>query len=107
MKVDFVLESFFTDLQNQIYNSDLVFARCGSSTLAEINDCGKSSFLFPLPNSMDNHQYMNALEFKKYNDCEIFDETNIDYSDISDKLEKEIKKSKKRIIKIKREKKYP
>ena len=24
MKVDFVLESFFTDLQNQIYNSDLV-----------------------------------------------------------------------------------
>ena len=54
---------------------------------------------------MDNHQYMNALEFKKYNDCEIFDETNIDYSDISDKLEKEIKKSKKRIIKIKREKK--
>ena len=54
---------------------------------------------------MDNHQYMNALEFKKYNDCEIFDETNIDYSDISNKLEKEIKKSKKRIIKIKREKK--
>ena len=48
---------------------------------------------------------MNALEFKKYNDCEIFDETNIDYSDISDKLEKEIKKSKKIIIKIKREKK--
>ena len=105
MKVDFVLESFFTDLQNQIYNSDLVFARCGSSTLAEINDCSKSSFLFPLPNSMDNHQYMNALEFKKYNDCEIFDETNIDYSDISNKLEKEIKKSKKRIIKVKREKK--
>ena len=24
MKVDFFLESFFTDLQNQIYNSDLV-----------------------------------------------------------------------------------
>ena len=41
MKVDFVLKSFFIDLQNQIYNSDLIFARCGSSTLAEIEDCKK------------------------------------------------------------------
>ena len=77
MKIDFVLKNFFDDIQNQIYNSDIIFARCGSSTLAEIENCKKSAFLFPLPSSLDNHQFLNAMEHKKINNCEIFDERNI------------------------------
>ena len=95
MKIDFVLKNFFDDIQNQIYNSDIIFARCGSSTLAEIEYCKKSAFLFPLPNSLDNHQFLNAMEHKKINNCEIFDERNINYSEISKKLLNEIKKLKK------------
>lgn len=95
MEVDFVLKSFFIDLQNQIYNSDLIFARCGSSTLAEIEDCKKSSFLFPLPTSLDNHQFMNALEFKKNNNCEIFDESDLDYQRLVKKFVNKIEKLKK------------
>mgnify|MGYP001161461268 FL=1 len=95
MKIDFVLKNFFDDIQNQIYNSDIIFARCGSSTLAEIEYCKKSAFLFPLPNSLDNHQFLNAMEHKKINNCEIFDERNINYSEISKKLLIEIKKLKK------------
>ena len=35
MKIDFILK-VFGDFQNQVYNSDIIFARCGASTLAEI-----------------------------------------------------------------------
>ena len=108
MKIDFVLKNFFDDIQNQIYNSDIIFARCGSSTLAEIEYCKKSAFLFPLPNSLDNHQFLNAMEHKKKNNCEIFDERNINYSEISKKLLNEIKKLKKnKNIKSVLKKKYP
>ena len=62
-------------------------------------------FLFPLPSSLDNHQYLNALEYKKNNECEIFDERNINYSEISKKLFNKIKKLKKNKSKNSREKK--
>ncbi len=100
MEIDYILKSFFDDIQNQIYNSDIIFARCGSSTLAEIEDCKKSAFLFPLPGSLDNHQFLNAIEYKKKNNCEIFDERNINYPEISKKLINEIKKLKKNKHKV-------
>ena len=105
MKIDFVLETFFNDLQNQIYNSDIIFARCGSSTLAEIEDSKKKSFLFPLPTSLDNHQFINALEHKKHNNCEIYDETKIDYSSLEKKFINEIKRAQKKNVKVNQEKK--
>ena len=100
MKIDFVLETFFNDLQNQIYNSDIIFARCGSSTLAEIEDSKKKSFLFPLPTSLDNHQFINALEHKKNNNCEIYDETKIDYSSLEKNLLMRLNNPKKKMQKL-------
>ena len=105
IKIDFILKTFFNDLQNQIYNSDIVFARCGSSTLAEIEDAKKSSFLFPLPTSLDNHQLINAMEYKKLNNCYIYDEKNIDYSALTKNFIDEIKKIKKNKVKRNQEKK--
>ena len=51
MKIDFVLETFFNDLQNQIYNSDIIFAQVLGFhlTLAEIEDSKKKSFYFHYP----------------------------------------------------------
>ena len=63
--VEFNLKNFFDDIYFQIAISDIIFARCGSSTLAEIELYKKFSILLPLPNSMDNHQKLNAKEFKK------------------------------------------
>ena len=102
---NFLKNDFFDDFQNQIYNSDIIFARCGASTLAEIEYCKKSAFLFPLPSSLDNHQYLNALEYKKNNECEIFDERNINCSEISKKLLNEIEKLKKNKHKVSLKKK--
>ena len=110
LNVECTLKEFFDDAQNEIYNSDIVFARCGSSTLAEIEYCRKFSFLFPLPTAMDNHQLENAKQFKKRNNCQIFSQNNIPYSRLRDslkskiiyknKLKKNLESKKKSLIKV-------
>ncbi len=97
LNVQCIIKEFFDDVQNEIYNSDIVIARCGSSTLAEIEYCRKFSFLFPLPTAMDDHQLENAKQFKKKNDCQIFNQNNIPYSILSESLKSQIfyKKKKK------------
>ena len=82
--------NFFTDIHEKILISDLIISRCGSSTLAEISLYNKSSFLFPLSSAVDNHQYLNAVEFKKTNNCIIFEEKELDYSIFSTKIKKRI-----------------
>ena len=74
MKIKFVVEEFLDNIYEQYNSSDLIISRCGASTLAEIELFKKFAILFPLPGSMSNHQYFNALEFKKNNNCVILDE---------------------------------
>jgi UDP-N-acetylglucosamine--N-acetylmuramyl-(pentapeptide) pyrophosphoryl-undecaprenol N-acetylglucosamine transferase len=90
LNVKCTVKEFFDDVQNEIYNSDIVIARCGASTLAEIEYCRKFSFLFPLPTAMDDHQLENAKQFKKRNDCQIFNQNNIPYSKLREVLKSQI-----------------
>ncbi len=90
LKVQCIIKEFFDDVQNEIYNSDIVIARCGASTLAEIECCKKFSFLFPLPTAMDNHQLENAKQFKKKNDCQIFNQNKISYSKLRESFKFQI-----------------
>ena len=73
--------------------------RCGSSTLAELQLFTKFAILFPLPSSMDDHQKMNAKEFKKKNECLIVNEKNIDYSYIAKVLQNKFFEKKKLVNK--------
>ena len=84
------VKEFFDDVQNEIYNSDIVIARCGASTLAEIEYCKKFSLLFPLPTAMDDHQLENAKQFKKKNDCQIYNQNNIPYSKLRELLKSQL-----------------
>ena len=88
MGVKFIIKEFFDDIYNQINQADLIISRCGASTLAEIELYKKFSILFPLPSAMNNHQYFNAVEFKKKNPCLLFDEKNLDIIKISMEIEK-------------------
>ena len=90
LNVQCIVKEFFDDVQNEIYNSDIVIARCGASTLAEIEYCRKFSFLFPLPTAMDDHQLENAKQFKKKNDCQIFIQNKIPYSKLRESLKSRI-----------------
>ena len=89
LNVKCTVKEFFDDVQNEIYNSDIVIARCGASTLAEIEYCKKFSILFPLPTAMDNHQLENAKQFKK-NDCQIYNQNNIPYSKLRELLKSQL-----------------
>ena len=40
--------------------ADLVICRCGAGTLAELSMNQKPMIMIPLPNAIDNHQFMNA-----------------------------------------------
>jgi UDP-N-acetylglucosamine--N-acetylmuramyl-(pentapeptide) pyrophosphoryl-undecaprenol N-acetylglucosamine transferase len=40
--------------------ADLVIARAGISTVAELAACGKAAILVPLPTAADDHQRRNA-----------------------------------------------
>ena len=87
INIEFKIKSFFTDIYDEINNSDLIISRCGASTLAEIEFFKKFCILIPLPTSANNHQFYNALEFKKTNNCEIINQSNVN----NDKLVKIIK----------------
>jgi len=90
LNVKCTVKEFFDDVQNEIYNSDIVIARCGASTLAEIEYCKKFSLLFPLPTAMDDHQLENAKQFKKKNNCQIYNQNNIPYSKFGELLKSQL-----------------
>lgn len=95
MNIRFEVKYFFNDIYNEYNKSDIIISRCGSSTLAEIEIFRIFSVLFPLPSAMDNHQYLNALEFRKNNQCIIADENNLNIINISKIIEKKISNTKK------------
>ena len=51
---------FFDDLPARIAAAQLVVARAGASTLAEIAAIGRPAILVPYPAAMDDHQTANA-----------------------------------------------
>jgi len=101
LNIDCKLKPFFDDIYNEIFNSSIIICRCGSSTLAEIELFKKFCFLFPLPESMDNHQHLNAIEFKKTNQCIIVDEKKIDYSHLAKEIKKNLLRKRKAINNVK------
>jgi UDP-N-acetylglucosamine--N-acetylmuramyl-(pentapeptide) pyrophosphoryl-undecaprenol N-acetylglucosamine transferase len=51
---------FFSDLPERMARSQLVVARSGASTVAELTVIGRPSILVPLPHALDNDQLQNA-----------------------------------------------
>lgn len=52
--------SYADDMPTLMEGADLVIARAGAMTLAEISACKKVSILIPSPHVVKNHQYYNA-----------------------------------------------
>lgn len=55
--------SFIDDMASKYSHANLVVARSGTGTLAELAATGKPSILIPLPHAADNHQQKNAEAF--------------------------------------------
>ncbi|MFT6061667.1 MAG: UDP-N-acetylglucosamine--N-acetylmuramyl-(pentapeptide) pyrophosphoryl-undecaprenol N-acetylglucosamine transferase [Paracoccaceae bacterium] len=60
MNVTAEIAPFFADMPARIAGAQLVVARAGASTLAELTAIGRPSILVPYPSAMDDHQTANA-----------------------------------------------
>lgn len=54
------LATFFPDVADKLARADLVIARAGASSVAEIAACGLPAIFVPLKIAMDDHQTANA-----------------------------------------------
>lgn len=62
--MDVVVDSFFDDMPDRLADSDLVIARAGASTVAELAAAGRPALLVPFAGAMDDHQTANAEKFE-------------------------------------------
>jgi UDP-N-acetylglucosamine--N-acetylmuramyl-(pentapeptide) pyrophosphoryl-undecaprenol N-acetylglucosamine transferase len=61
------LFSFIDDMAKVYSAADLIIARAGATTIAEITTLGLASLLIPSPNVAENHQYYNAKSLSDQN----------------------------------------
>jgi UDP-N-acetylglucosamine--N-acetylmuramyl-(pentapeptide) pyrophosphoryl-undecaprenol N-acetylglucosamine transferase len=54
------VKSFFNDMDKKLEQANLVIARAGASTIAELIKVGRPAIFIPYPTAADNHQYLNA-----------------------------------------------
>lgn len=68
----------FIDSMNLAYSAaDMVIARAGATTIAELLVLGIPSILIPSPNVAENHQYYNAKSLADENGAILIDDKNI------------------------------
>lgn len=86
LKSDSVYITPFIDNMSEAYSmSDLVVARAGATTIAELSNLGKPCILIPSPNVAENHQYYNAKSIADEGGCVLIADENIQ-SELRDKL---------------------
>jgi UDP-N-acetylglucosamine--N-acetylmuramyl-(pentapeptide) pyrophosphoryl-undecaprenol N-acetylglucosamine transferase len=59
------VRAFLDDIPQRLVESDLVIARAGAGTVAEISAIGRASLLIPYPFAADDHQRRNAESMAK------------------------------------------
>lgn len=59
------VEIFFHNIHEELEKANLVIARAGASTVAELRVAGRPAILIPYPHAKDDHQLYNARLFEK------------------------------------------
>ena len=67
---------FDKNILKLILSSDLAITRCGSSTIDELAHTITPFIAIPLPNSIDNHQYLNARFYQEKDCCLLLEQAN-------------------------------
>lgn len=71
------VEPFFHDMNVRMRAADLVVARAGASTLAELTVLGRPSVLVPLPTAADDHQRKNARTLAAAGAADVIEERDL------------------------------
>jgi len=77
----FVFE-FHKNILQLISSSNLCITRCGASTIAELVYTLTPFIAVPLPNSIDNHQYLNAKYYENKGCCWLLEQKNFNTNNL-------------------------
>ena len=90
---------FAENIPEIISFSDLAISRCGASSTAELVYTLTPFIGVPLPNSVDNHQYLNAKYYEKKGCCWLLEQKDFDTNNLFN-LIVEILKNKNKLKKV-------
>ena len=86
LKLKIILVPFIDRMDLAYAACDLVLARAGALSIAEITACGKPSVLVPLPFSTGGHQKQNAEQIAKVGGAIIAEETNTKPAELAQQI---------------------
>ena len=92
---------FNKNILSFLSTSDLAISRCGASSTDELVATCVPFIAVPLPNSMDNHQHLNAKYHEKKGYCWLLEQKDFNQDSLFKLVEKIIKDKKKLRITIK------
>ena len=75
--------AFIHDMATAYAQADLVIARAGALTLAELAIAGKAAILVPLPTAADDHQTKNAARFAEAGAALVLDQRKASAEDLA------------------------
>ncbi len=65
-KINYIIKPFFNNIPEILWKTDMVIARSGSSSIAEINIIGRYAVYVPYALAAENHQELNAVNAQQY-----------------------------------------
>ncbi|HEU5055914.1 MAG TPA: UDP-N-acetylglucosamine--N-acetylmuramyl-(pentapeptide) pyrophosphoryl-undecaprenol N-acetylglucosamine transferase, partial [Kofleriaceae bacterium] len=71
------VRAFITDMAAEYRRADLVIARAGATTVAELGVVGRPAILVPYPFAADNHQEVNAREMAEAGAAVMFRQSDL------------------------------
>ncbi len=81
-----MVNAFFEDMGNCYRQADMVIARAGATTVAEISAVGKAAIFIPYPFAADNHQMLNAESLADHHAAEIIVEKELNGRILAEKI---------------------
>ena len=85
-QVDARVEPFIDDMAAAYGEADLVIARAGALTLAELCAAGVGSILVPFPHAVDDHQTANARVLVEAGAAQCIPETQLETTDLATRI---------------------
>ena len=87
---------FEKNILDLMLDTDLAITRCGASATAELAHTATPFIAVPIPDSIDNHQYLNAKYYEDKGYCWILNQNNFNEENLYN-LVREVMKDKKKL----------
>jgi len=88
------LHPFIHEVPEAYAAADVVLARAGAGTIAELSATGKPALLIPYPFATANHQVHNAAVLQKYGSAEVMEDKEVEIQTLLVRLAKIFKRLK-------------